>query len=120
MKKCLHGQTQNPNEAFNNCIWRKAPKNTFVARRTLEVAVASAVIHFNDGGCGILKVIDKCGFSAGHYTIMGLAESNKVRINSMNRKTSVNCKLRRKKLRAYRKNWRDKESEDNSYSSGAF
>ena len=104
LKKCLHGQTQNPNEAFNNCIWRKAPKDTFVARRTLEVAVASAVIHFNDGGRGILKVIDKCGFSVGHYTIMGLAESKKVRINAMNRKTSVNCKLRRKKLRAYRKN----------------
>ena len=49
---------QNPNEAFNNCIWRKAPKDTFVACRTLEVAVASAVIHFNDGGCGILKVTD--------------------------------------------------------------
>ena len=84
------------------------------------MAVASAVIHFNDGGCGILKVIDKCGFSPGHYTIMGLAESNKLRINSMNRKTFVNCKLGRKKLRAYRKNWEDKESEDNSYSSGAF
>ena len=26
------------------------------------MAVASAVIHFNDGGCGILKVIDKCVF----------------------------------------------------------
>ena len=58
LKRCLHGQTQNPNEAFNNCIWRKAPKYTFVARRTLEVGVASAVIHFNDGGYGILKVID--------------------------------------------------------------
>ena len=96
-------------------IWRKAQKDTFVARRTLEVVVAYA-----DGGCGILKVTEKCGFPDGHCTIMGLAESNKVRINSMNCKTSVNCKLRRKKLRAYRKNWEDKESEDNSYSSGAF
>ena len=57
------------------------------------------MIPFNDGGCAILKVIDKCGFSAGQYTNMGLAESNKVRINTMNRKTSsVNCKLRRKSI----------------------
>ena len=45
--KCLHGETQNANESFTNCTWRKAPKDTFVARRTLEVTVASAVIHFN-------------------------------------------------------------------------
>ena len=28
-------------ESFNQCIWKKAPKDTFVSRRTLEVAVAS-------------------------------------------------------------------------------
>ena len=66
------------------------------------MAVSSAVLHFNDGGCGILKVADKCGFSAGHYT-MWLAESNKVRINSMNRKTSINCKFRRKKIQSISK-----------------
>ena len=37
----------------------RGAKDTFVARRTLEVAVASAVIHFNDGGCDILNVIEK-------------------------------------------------------------
>ena len=69
LSKCLHGQTQNANEAFNNCIWRKAPKDKFVARRTLEVAVASAVIHFNEGGNGMLQVFNNCGIAPGHFTI---------------------------------------------------
>ena len=57
LKKCLHGQAQNPNESFNNCVWRKAPKET------LEVAVASVVIHLNDGGKGRKgDIMEKCGF----------------------------------------------------------
>ena len=121
LKKCLHGQTQNSNESFNNCIWRKAPKDVFVARKTLEIAVASAVIHFNDGGSGMLKLIEKCGFLPGHYTVMGCAQGNQDRVRSMNIKTSTVCKQRRKTVRAVRKGWRDKEnSDDKSYSSGAF
>ena len=41
----------------------------FVARRTLEVAVASAVIHFNEGGNGMLQVFNNCGVAPGHFTI---------------------------------------------------
>lgn len=26
LKKCLHGQTQNVNESFNNCVWERLPK----------------------------------------------------------------------------------------------
>ena len=36
LKKCLHGQTQNPNESFNNLIWTRIPKNVFVGRKTLK------------------------------------------------------------------------------------
>ena len=32
LKKCLHGKTQNPNEAFNNIIWSKCPKKHFVTK----------------------------------------------------------------------------------------
>ena len=120
LKKCLHGQTQNPNESFNICIWKKAPKETFIARKTLEVAVASAVIHFNDGGKGILDIMEKCGFSPGHYTVSGYAQNDRARVKSMNVKASSFLKQRRKKLRAQRKGWEDKESVDKSYAAGAF
>ena len=74
LKKFFHGRTQNANEAFNNCIRRKARKDTFVARRTLEVAVASAVIHFNEGGNGMLQVFNNCGIAPRHFTIQGYAK----------------------------------------------
>ena len=57
LKKCLHGQTQNNNESINGVIWKRCPKDIFVGRTTLEIGVASAVIRFNDGVSGVLKVL---------------------------------------------------------------
>ena len=53
LKKCLHGETQNPNELFHNMIWKRCSKRVFVARTVLKTAVASAVIAFNDGEQGL-------------------------------------------------------------------
>ena len=52
LKKCLHGKTQNGNEALNNLIWTKCPKNVYVEREVLEMGVSSTVISFNNGACG--------------------------------------------------------------------
>ena len=113
----MHGQTQNANEAFNNCIWRKAPKVTF-ARRTLEVTVA---IQFNEGGYGRLQVFNNCGIAPRHFTIQGYAKFDQASIKLMNRKATPKCKQDRKRKRAQRKGWQDKEStEEKSYGRGAF
>ena len=117
LSKCLHGLTQNPNEAFNQCIWKKAPKDTFVSRKTLEVAVASAVFDFHDGGNRILNVIAKCGFPCGHYTLLGGAKSDRARIKNMDNKTTVKCKQQGKKLRAKRKGWQDSNDAEEKCSS---
>ena len=57
LTKCLHGRTQNVNEALNQLIWKKCPKDVFVERFTLEVGVFSAVINFNNGATGIIDVL---------------------------------------------------------------
>ena len=99
LKKCLHGQTQNANEAFNNCIWRKAPKDTFVARGTLEVAVASAVIHFNEGGNGMLQVFNNLWYSNRDILqYRDIAKFDQARIKLMNRKATPKCKQGPKKM----------------------
>ena len=49
LKKCLHGKTQNQNESFNNTIWSRVPKSTYVGLAQLEIAVYDAVSHFNVG-----------------------------------------------------------------------
>ena len=71
LERCLHGQTPNVNESFNGVIWKKVPKYVFVFKKTLEIGVASATISYNEGGTGLLKVFDKCGFRPGYFTTHG-------------------------------------------------
>jgi len=59
LSKCLHGKTQNPNESLHNMIWKRCPKRVHCNRATLEIAVASSVISFNEGQEGLRKVFDK-------------------------------------------------------------
>lgn len=47
--KCLHGTAQNQNESFNNIIWLRAPKGTYVGLKALEISVYDAVSNFNVG-----------------------------------------------------------------------
>ena len=56
LEKCLHGQTENANEALNGMIWQCCPKTQFVCHQTLEMCVASAVLSYNDGAGGVLNV----------------------------------------------------------------
>ena len=53
--KCFHGETQNPNEAFNNICWTGCSKNVYVSRLIMEMGVNSAVLHYNEGACGIIN-----------------------------------------------------------------
>ena len=49
LTRCLHGGTQNQNEAINALIWQRATKETHSGLNTVELAVFLAVPHFNDG-----------------------------------------------------------------------
>ena len=66
LRKCLHGTTQNNNEALNGVIWQKCPKEVlngviwqkcpkevYVDRITLEMGVCSDIINFNSGSQAI-------------------------------------------------------------------
>ncbi len=71
LSKCLHGQTQNANEAYNPIIWNRCPKTVFVNRTVLELSVFSATISFNDGFKGLRTVFSKLGFvDPGHYYLL--------------------------------------------------
>ena len=58
LKRCLHGTIQNSNEAFNQIIWKRCPKDVFVCKEVLDIGLALAVIHFNDGVSGCSKVFE--------------------------------------------------------------
>ena len=123
LSKCLHGRTQNANEAFNHIIWKKCPKSVYVGRSTLELGVSAAVLGYNEGAEGVFSVLDKLGIKGGKNTaLICECRTRKQQIN-MTVKKSLVTKQQRKRLRAKRKGFFDAEKEaegGDSYSSGAF
>ena len=55
--KCLHGSKKSVNEALNQIIWNKCPKQVFVERKMLEIGVYSAILEYNNGVFGIQNVL---------------------------------------------------------------
>ena len=78
LSKCLHGQTQNANEVYNQILWQKCPKITFVSREVVEWCAYSAIISYNDGTLGIGKVFENLGFPSGVYFICGAVSRGNV------------------------------------------
>ena len=123
LSKCLHGQTQNPNEALNQIIWSKVPKAISVCKGVLEMGINSAIIEFNDGPNGIHKVLNFVGVEAGYQTQLKSAARNKRRVSRSVKKCSVKGKQRRKTLRTIKKGFLDQEKElekEECYVAGGF
>ena len=112
LEKCLHGQTQNVNEAFNQILWNKCPKNIYVGKDTLELGVSSAVLQFNDGASGFSTVLSLLGIPEGSQTqkVKKLILKKYKKRRDLKRDEEV--KTRRKKLRSIRKGFLDKEKEE--------
>ena len=83
LKKCLHGQTQNVNESLNGMIWMRCPKTVFVGKKTVEMAVNSAVINFNDGFIDLGAVFEFLGLDVGSCTRNGFIRSDRNRIKQI-------------------------------------
>lgn len=120
----LHGQTQNPNEALNQIIWSKIPKQVFVSRKVLEIGVNSAIIEYNDGASGVFDVLEFVGVNTrGILTEKGTVARNYRRIKNSSVKCSEKGKIRRKTLRSIKKGFLDTEKETEiveSYVAGGF
>ncbi|GFU78188.1 uncharacterized protein TNCV_4460071 [Trichonephila clavipes] len=57
LKKCLRGNTQNPNESINNVIWSCVPKKTFVHLETLSFGTYDVIVSFNKGNVTQLDIL---------------------------------------------------------------
>ena len=123
LSRCLDGATQNPNEAFNQIIWQKCPKNIFVTKKILDIGVASAVINYNDGLRGFNRIFAALGIPPGSFMACGSWKKDFTRVKNMSKKSTLEQKLKRRKIRGIRKGYIDKENEKEggkSYVSGNF
>ena len=98
LSRGLEGTKQNPNEAFNQIIWKKCPKDIFISRHELEIGAASAVISFNDGVMGLSQIFQSLDLSFGKYSLEGPLDKDTNRIIKMDKKTQQrNTNIRKKK-----------------------
>ncbi|GBO01686.1 hypothetical protein AVEN_201006-1 [Araneus ventricosus] len=72
LKKCVHGNTQNPNESVNNVIWSRVPKSPFVQIEALSHGVYDAVCTFKEGNSARLQILKNLGIEPGEYTLHAL------------------------------------------------
>ena len=105
LNKCLHGQTQNVNEAFNQIVWKRAPKDVFVGKNIFQMAVASAVVSFNDGASGIIKIMQEIGLTIGYFNMESSRNTDLKRISAIAHKATDKRKSQRKKLHAKKKGY---------------
>ena len=103
LEKCLHGKTQNANESLNSLIWQRCPKTYFAGRKSVEIAAASTIVHFNDGPLAIDNVLSRLGVSRGYYTIAGSDKKCRKRKRRLDIKSTEKFKRKRRTLRAIRK-----------------
>ena len=64
LEGCLHGKTQNQNEAFNEIIWERIPKKKFVTLPQLRFGIFDAVSNFNIGRKASVLTFEKLGMFA--------------------------------------------------------
>ena len=110
LKKCLHGETQNSNEALNSLIWTRCPKNIFVNRKSFEIGINPPVLHFNDGHNGIKSVLRHFGLS-GKVFMEKSKQKDQARNKQVKRKSTEEVKKQRERLRTIKKGSINNEKE---------
>ncbi|XP_052128327.1 uncharacterized protein LOC113205481 isoform X2 [Frankliniella occidentalis] len=122
LQKCVGGYTQNPNESLNNLIWKNVPKTVFCGRKTLEIGVHDAVIVFNSGQKGRLKVFEKLGITPGQFCVSYCNEKDTLRKTVAQKRVLETTKEARKAKRQKNKDTSEKQlaEEGVMYAPGAF
>lgn len=122
LRRCLHGRTQNRNEALNALIWQRATKETHSGLPVVELATFLAVSHFNDGASSLINILQGLGIAPGVHCVAACSKLDYNRIRHSSRKRSEAAKKRRKQLRNWKKGYTEtlEAREGPSYEAGGF
>ena len=122
LQKCLHGGTQNNNEAINQFLWQRIPKAVYIGFYTFEIGMCSTVLSFNSGATGLLDVFRELKMEIGYFVHQFCSKKDNTRIKKMERQMSSAGKASRNRKRAVRKGYtvRDEEAEGTVYATGMF
>lgn len=110
LRKCMHGKTQNVNESFNSVIWTRVPKTVFVGSETISIGVHDAVLTFNEGNSGRVKVLELLGVDSGTNMKNAFHTIDSLRVKKADMDLNTSCKEARKLKRSHK---RARDDEDN-------
>lgn len=111
LQKCTHGKTQNPNESYNNLIWKRCPKTVFVSSNVVKIAACDACLVFNSGNAGRIRVIQRLGIQPGAFTLKILRAIDEVRLAKADRAVTNLQKMARQRNQMKRKQLQEEEEE---------
>jgi hypothetical protein len=98
LSRCVHGGTQNSNEAFHHLIWERCPKTNFATLRRLRLAVNGAIVTFNDGELCAVNVLRRLGITnVGFAANMWAWRCDRVRLKQSIQQSAVVRKENRKR-----------------------
>lgn len=120
LKRCTSGKTQNSNESVHSLIWKYCPKDTFVSRKRLELAVTYAVSQFNNGCEASLSLKGNETLRSPSIVIAQKQDQRRLK-QSLRRDTAAyKTALRNKKFAKNKKEMKHIKKEGLSYAPGAF
>ncbi|KAG0416631.1 hypothetical protein HPB47_006265 [Ixodes persulcatus] len=115
-------KTQNANESFNALIWKRCPKTEFASLRTVETAVAMAVLEYNLGPKGFERILKKMGICPGSHHEEHTRKATQQKILKAKVKALDTSKTtqKRRKLEAIANEQKRIEEEGPTYGAGEF
>ncbi len=119
LSRCISAKTQNANESLHSCIWRKCPKDVFVSKKRIELAVTAAVSEQNIGYVQTLKLNNK---DCLENSLIIAEKRDNESVSQRKRKNSEQYK-KKKNNQKYKKlvdNKRKEKREGSTYGAGKF
>ena len=123
LERCSSGKTQNPNESLHSVVWAKCPKEVFISRKKLDIAITQGISEFNMGCEASQKVKDLIsGVKTSPAALKLSFARDRQRIMDSIRKGSKSYQTRRKGLKFSKSKAEQtlKEAEGPTYGAGQF
>ena len=120
LSRCMRLQTSNVNECLHSLVWRRAPKAKYCGKKSIEMAVALAVLQFNKGASALSDAVVSLGASPGITLTMVASsiDSERLRFAKISAKTESKTTRKRGVLEKMRKEQRLEAAEGGLYEAG--
>ena len=122
LSRCTMNRTQNSNESLHNIVWSLCPKRVFAGKKTVENAVAMAILQFTIGSSFKEVLCRVLGFSPGEFLEQSTRSEDSKRLSKSILASLDEAKKRRRQLKFKKSKVQQKKivCEGKTYKSGSF